>query len=79
MELCKRGRKAIGSGPVPLGEDSEEKGDYTGRDSPWGQGSLRQILGSPALGSDTRKMSLVGGLEGLWNLQEEYGKPGLHS
>lgn len=31
-------------GPVPLGEDSEEKADYTGRHPPWGVSALSHTL-----------------------------------
>ena len=72
MELGRKEREAISFGPVPLGGDSEEKGDYTGRYPPWGISSLSHTLGAQVLGTDTRKMSpwLIGGLvvltEGLW-------------
>ena len=33
----------IRSGPVPLGGDSEEEGDFTGGDPPWGMSSLSYI------------------------------------
>ena len=34
-ELIRKGREEIRSEPVALGGDSEEKGDYMGRDLPW--------------------------------------------
>ena len=39
MELGRKGRKAIRSGPMPLGGDSEEKGEHTNRRPPWGVSS----------------------------------------
>ena len=56
-----------GMGPVPLEGDSEEEGDYTGENSPWGVSSSSHILGPPALGSDTGEMSPLGWLEGQWD------------
>ena len=58
MESGRKG-KVIRSGLVPLGGNLQEEGDYTGRDSPWGVSSLSHILGTPALGSDTGKMSTL--------------------
>ena len=60
-----KGKEAIKSRPVPLRWNSEEEGDYTGRDPPWGVSGLSHILGSPVLESNTRKIKfpwLVGGL-----------------
>lgn len=45
-------------GLVPLGEDSEEKGDYTGIDIHWRVHSLRNILDDPPLESDKWKRPL---------------------
>ena len=43
---------------MSLGGDSEEKGDYTGGDSPpWRVSGLSHILGIPVLGSNTGKTS----------------------
>ena len=42
----------IKSEPVPLGGDSEEKGDYMGRDLAWGVSSSSHKLGAPVLESD---------------------------
>ena len=38
-------------GPVPPGEDSEEKGDYAGRRPPWGVSALSHMLSILALES----------------------------
>ena len=57
----------IRSVPVPLGGDSEEKGDYTSRYPPWGVSGLSNILGAPALGSDTGKTSPHDWLECQWD------------
>ena len=73
MESGRKGIvEVIRLGPVPPGEDSEEKGDYMGGDLPWGVSSLRHILGAPDLRSDKGKMTLphpclwlVGGPVGL--------------
>ena len=68
MELGRK-RRVFGAGPVPLKGDSEEKGDYPVRDRHWGVSSWSHILGTPALGSDTRKMGSLGWLEDLWSQQ----------
>ena len=52
---------------MPLGGDSDEEGYYTDRDTPWGVNSVSYILAVPGLGSDTRKMSPLGWLEGRWD------------
>ena len=67
MESGRKGREAIRLQPVPLGRDSEENRDYTGRDLPLGVGRWRHTLGAPALGSETGTSSPVGWLEGQWN------------
>ena len=51
-------------GPVSLGGDSEEKGDYMGRDPPWGVSDSSYILDAPVLWSATRKKSPLSWLEG---------------
>ena len=66
-ELGRKGREAIRSGLLLLGGDSEDEGDYMGGDPPWGVSGLSHILGASALGSDTRKMSPLGRLEGWWD------------
>ena len=43
-ELGRKGREAIRSGPVAQAGDSEEKGDYRGRDPPWGINGSSYIL-----------------------------------
>lgn len=53
----------IRSGPVPLGEDSEEKGDYMGADLPRGVHSKNHRLSVLVLGSYTGKMSPLGWVE----------------
>ena len=45
---------------VPLGGDSEKKGDYKGGDLPWKVNCSNHILGTPALGSDKGKLSPLG-------------------
>ena len=65
MELGRKGREAICLGPVPLGGDSEEEGDYTGG-PPWGVSSSSHILGTPAPGPNTRKTNQLGWLERRW-------------
>ena len=45
---------------VPLGGDSEEKGDYKSGDLPWKVNCSNHILGTPALGSDKGKLSPLG-------------------
>ena len=54
-------RKVIRLGPVLLEGDSEEKGDYMGRDPHWGVSGLRHRLGTPLLGSYTGEMSPLAG------------------
>ena len=53
-------------GPVPQ-EGTEEKGDYTCRDPPWGVSSSRHIYGATVLVSSTEEepSCLVGGPVGL--------------
>ena len=62
-KLSRKGREAISLGPVPLGVDSKEKGDYRGRDPPWGVSG-----GCPSLGVQQKEDKppwLFGGLLGL--------------
>ena len=63
-ELGRKGRKAIRPGPMPVGRDSEEKGDYMGGDPPWEVSGSSHTLGVPALGSDTGKINPFQWLEG---------------
>ena len=79
MESGTKEREVIRSVPVPLGEDSEEKGDYMGRGSPWGVSSSSHLLEATAMGPYIGKTSPLGWLEGWWDYQESCGKPGLHS
>lgn len=51
-ELGRKEREAIRSGPVPLGGDTEEKGDYMEEDPPWGISITSHLLGSPVLRSN---------------------------
>lgn len=62
-ESARKGRKAIGLGPLPLEGDSEAKGDWTGREPPWGVSGSSHRLGAPVLGSYVRETSPVGWLE----------------
>ena len=57
-ELGRKGKEMIRLGLVPLGEDSEEKGDYTGIDIHWRVSSLSNILDDPLLESDKWKRPL---------------------
>ena len=66
---------------MPQAGDSEEKGDCSGRDPPWGVSSSSHILGAPILESNTGKMSspwLVGGpltlTSGLWEARTPLGR-----
>ena len=61
MELRKKGKEAIRLGPVPLGGDSEEKGDYGSGDPPWRVSSSSHILMAPVLMSNTGKTSSLAG------------------
>ena len=61
----------IGSGPVSLGGDSEEKEDYTGGCPHWGVSGINHRLDTSVLGSYEEETSpLIGGAlgqtEGLW-------------
>ena len=58
---CNEAAREEKQSPVPKGEDSEEKRDFTGRDPPWGVSSWSYILGTPVLGSSTKKTSLLAG------------------
>ena len=78
MQSSRKGRKVIRSGPVPLGRDSEEKGDYTDRHPPWGVSGSSQT-GLPSPGSYTGETSTLGLLEDHWDKQKGCGKPGLSS
>ena len=49
-----------------LGGDSEEKGEYTGRDLPWGVSGESHRLGALVLGSYTGKMSPLGWSKDCW-------------
>lgn len=62
---------------MPLIGDSEEEGDYTGRDPHWGVNSWSHRLGIIVQGSDIRKTNPLGWLEGLLGEQEGCGKPEL--
>ena len=64
MEPGRKGREVIRLGPVPQRGDSEEKGEYMGRDQPWGVSSLNHILRAPVLGLDTGETSPFGWLDG---------------
>ena len=48
MESSRKGREAIRSGLAPLGGDSEEKEEYTGREPPWGASVLGPTQGRQA-------------------------------
>lgn len=66
MILGRKGREVFRSenASFPLREDSEEKRDYMGGNPPWAVSGLSHPLGTPVLGSDTRKMSPFASLEG---------------
>ena len=61
MELGRMGRKVIRSGPVLLGGEKEEVGDYTGGDPPWGVSILSYTLGAPALRSNMERCAPLAG------------------
>ena len=50
--MGRKGKEMIRLGLVPLGEDSEEKGNYTGIDIHWRVHSLSNILDDPPLETD---------------------------
>lgn len=49
---------------MPLGTGKEAKRDYRGGDPLWRVSGLSNLLGAPALGSDSGKMSPLGCLKG---------------
>ena len=51
---------------MPLGGDSEEKGNYTGRHPPWGVSSESHRLGPPVLGSYVEDTSHLDWSEKHW-------------
>ena len=69
--LGRKGRKVIGSGPVPLGEDSEETGNYTGGHLLWRISSTSHRLDSQSWGLMRKRQTPFTGLrttgtERLW-------------
>lgn len=75
MESSRKEREVIRLGPMPLREDSEERGDYTVGDSPWRLSGLSHILGAPAWCHEQerqaplaswRSLDLTGGLWEAW-------------
>ena len=62
-ELGRNGREAIRSGPVAQAGVSEEKGDYRGRDSPWGVNGSSYTLQARVLRSGPVKTSSLERLE----------------
>ena len=68
MELGRKVRQAIRSGPVPLRRDTDGgRGLHRHRDPPWGVSGSSHILGgTPDLGFDARKMSPLRWLENQW-------------
>ena len=56
----RKGIKVIRSGHVPLGEDTEEKGDYIGRNLPLRVSGQSHRLSTPALGPYTREINTLG-------------------
>lgn len=52
---------------MPLGVNSEEKGDYTDGDTLWGVNGLSLILGSSALALYTENMKHFDWMERQWN------------
>lgn len=67
MQLGRKGKRNYQVGTCAPGRDSEDKEEYKGGDPPWGVSILSHILGIPVLGSDIRKMSPLGWLEGHWD------------
>lgn len=62
-ELGKKRRKEISLGPVSLGGDLEQKGDYVGGDPPWGESGSSHRFGVPVLGSYIGETNPLGKLE----------------
>ena len=56
MELSRKGREAIGSGPATLGGATEEEGSTWAQRSFLGSEQLDHTVGAPVLGSDTQEM-----------------------
>ena len=69
-QLSRRGRKVIWLGSVPLGGDSEERGDCTGVYPHWGVSGSSHRLGIPVLGSYAEETSHLGWLEDCWDGQK---------
>ena len=68
MVSSRKGREAISLGPGPLGGDTEEEGvTWAWRYPPQRVSSSNHILGTPALGSDTRKTSPLNWFENQWD------------
>lgn len=65
-ESGRKGGEEIFSGPLSLAGDTEEEGVPQAQDPPWGTRGLSHILGSPALGHNTRKMSPLSWCESQW-------------
>ena len=60
--LGRKGRKVIGSGPVPLGEDSEETGNYTSGHLLWRISSTSHGLDSQSWGPMRKRQTPFTGL-----------------
>lgn len=60
MESGRKGRKVIRLGPVPLGRDSEEKGEKNRQTLPWGVRGDSHIMDSTFLGFYSWEMSPLG-------------------
>lgn len=67
MELARKGREVIRSGPVSLPGDTEEEGIKGFRDIPWEVNNSNHILSTSALGSDIEKMSPLNWFENWWD------------
>ena len=66
MESDRKGIEAVSTGPVLLGGNTEQKGDYMGRDPSQGVSNSRDILGASDLRFSKKKpLWLVEGPIGL--------------
>lgn len=65
---------------MPLGGDSEEKEEYTGRDSPWGVSVSEPYIGCPSPGVQAREDKVPWLVRQLFGLTGELqDTPGFHS
>ena len=74
--LGRKERKVIGSGPVPLGEDSEETGNYTGEHLLWRVSSMSHRLDSQSWGPMRKTQTPFTGLRTTGTDRETVGSLG---